>query len=672
MSLRYFHLARRALGRPPTFVVRRAWQELRAETGRYFSPRRARKFDARQLLRQTAANSIEELWTRLASQPYVAATKRIARPLYDSICPNDAKRIFQAAERALAKRVNLLGSGDLDLGSKIDWHKDYKSGHRWPPEYCRDIDYMDAGKPSDVKFPWELSRLQWLMPAGQAYALAGDEKYAEAARKVLDDWIEENPFAASVNWSCAMEAAMRIMVWSWLFHAFSESHAWGDEGFRARFLCSLYLHGDFTDRYFEFSDVNGNHCDADAAGLVFAGLFFGGQGEPGRWLERGWRVLEEELQRQVSDDGVDFEGSVPYHRLVTELFFLPALYRLRLDLPVSIAYRERVGRMAWFTEAYTRTDGSAPVWGDADDARVLPFGGQPINDHRYLLGCIGSSFEDSALTAHFSGDRAECLWLLGPQATQVLPQAVPVNPSSKLFREGGYAVLRNSRDHVFVDCGPVGMGGRGGHGHNDVLSCEVFLDGCHLVADSGSYVYSADYAARNRFRSTASHNTPQIDGEEINRFVRPEELWWLRNDAQAEIRRYEPGARQDVLVVAHSGYMRLANPVTAVRTFILDHEAHALTISDHFEGGGDYRIDIPIHLAPSVVVEQTARGTTLRARSSLFFLEVLSSGWDFSIEPAEISLSYGTRDSTSRLLWRRSGPLVALTVRLLAQAGNSH
>ena len=76
-----------------------------------------------------------------------------------------------------------------------------------------------------------------------------------------------------------MEAALRILSWTWFFRVFHGSRAWADSVFRERFLCALYLHGDFTDRHFEISDVNGNHCTADGAGLAFAGLFFGaGQG----------------------------------------------------------------------------------------------------------------------------------------------------------------------------------------------------------------------------------------------------------------------------------------------------------------------------------------------------------------------------------------------------------
>ena len=46
---------------------------------------------------------------------------------------------------------------------------------------------------------------------------------------------------------------------------------------------------------------------------------------------------------------MDFEGSVPYHRMATELFFYPARYRELTGLKVSSAYRERVVAMARFS-----------------------------------------------------------------------------------------------------------------------------------------------------------------------------------------------------------------------------------------------------------------------------------------------------------------------------------
>ena len=128
-------------------------------------------------------------------------------------------------------------------------------------------------------------------PVGQAYLLTGKEEYAQFAAEILTEWITGNPYAQTVNWSCTMEAAIRLFTFTWLFHVFHRSRAWAGSIFRLDLLRSIYLHGDFTFRYLEFSDVNGNHCAADAAALVVGGIFFEKGRNPRRWLQYGWKIL---------------------------------------------------------------------------------------------------------------------------------------------------------------------------------------------------------------------------------------------------------------------------------------------------------------------------------------------------------------------------------------------
>lgn len=667
MGRDWLGMIRRGLKKPPRYVVQRVIHEVQGQAERYIAPRRARQLSTALLAKRAGCASTAQWWDTLAARPYLAQTQIDLDDL-ERLCPKNHACILSAAQCAIDHAVDLLGSGRVELGGNIDWHRDYKTGYRWQPAYCRDIEYNNPEQPSDVKFPWELSRMQWMMPLGQAYVLTRDEQYAETTKDLLDHWIGANPYAHSVNWACTMEVALRILSWSWFFHVFKHSVAWADAGFRERFLQALYLHGDFTARNLEAADINGNHYTADAAGLVFAGLFFGNGESPRQWLKLGWNILCNEMPRQVFPDGVDFEASVPYHRLVQELFLLPALYRLRQGLEVPDWYRHRLIAMARFTAAYSRPDGSVPLWGDADDARALPFGEQPLNDHRYLMGLTGVKFHVNDLIESFSGPRSEVVWLCGADAADILPerQELDQDQHSIAFPDGGFYVLRNRRDHVFVDCGPLGLGGRGGHGHNDLLSFEAVLDGIHLISDCGAYLYTADYHERNRFRSTAYHNTPQVDGEEINRFMRWDYLWFLHNDAAHEVCESKFGPDIDRVVVSHSGYQRLPSPVTPVRSFELDHARHRLTIRDEFVGAGKHRLEIPLHLAPGVEVDEQEPGCLiLWAGQRPFALTwETASEWELCIEPGRISPAYGLLRPSKTLLWQRHGPLASLTITI--------
>lgn len=669
MIKRFLELIRRGWRKPPGVIARWLVRQARAEWDQYRAPARARALTPERLLIALRGGSLDALWKRLAGAPFPAFTEPVTAEDYDKACPGDAERILKAAGDALEGRVDLLGSGPVTLGRPIPWHQDFKSGHRWPIVMFRRIDVMDLGRDSDVKVPWELSRLQWFIPAGQAYLLTGDEKYAEAGRAVIEDWAAANPLAQGVNWACTMDVALRGMTLVWLFRVFHQAAAWSDEGFRNDFLKLVYLHGDFTSRHLEWSDVNGNHLLADAAGLVVMGLFLGNEGAPRSWQAEGWQILADELPQQVFGDGVDFEGSCAYHRLVLELFLLPALYRQALGLEVPEAYSDRLRKMAAFTAAYSRPDGTSPLWGDADDGRALPFGPRD-NDHRTLIALTAIAFDDADLLAMASGPAPEVFWMLGPEAAARIPEQ-PQPVPSQAFADGGVFVMRSESDHVFIDCGPVGMAGRGGHGHNDCLSFEAALLGRTLITDCGTFVYTADPKWRNDFRSTAFHNTPMVDAQEINRFVRPEYLWTLKDDAQPEVRHWQSTDAQDVFVGAHGGYRRLTQPVTPVRAMMLDKANHRLVIADRFEGTGEHALRIPYHLALGVGIEPRAPGIwKLRAGEIDFLLvSVAGDAWIASLGEGWVSPTYGIKHPARVLNFVHQGALAPLAVAFMPADG---
>jgi hypothetical protein len=660
--------ARSLIRKRPRYLLDRAIREAKCELDRWLAPRRQRAFGRERLLALARAPTIDHLWRQLHHRSFPAATTPIDPARLDGIEAGESERIRAAAEQACCRTVDLLGTGPVALGSPIDWSRDYRVDLGWDAGFARSIDYVNRDRPSDVKIPWEISRLQWLIPAGQAYLLSGNERYAAAARDVIDEWISGNQLAYSVNWASTMEAALRILTWTWFFHVFARSAAWSDESFRCRFLSMLYLHGDFTLRHIEKSDINGNHYTADLAGLVFAGLFFGDIGDAGRWAQLGWSGLVSEIPRQVFADGVDYEASCAYHRLAFELFMWPALYRRCLELNVPPEYDQRLLAMATFTATYARSDGSSPLWGDADDARTLPFGGQPVGDHRYLIGVAAIALDHAQLASWFCGPRSELAWTFGPERVVRFSDAPPTAPPSTAFRDGGCYIMRDGGTHVFIDCGPIGLAGSGGHGHNDALSFEAWLDGVPLLVDCGSYVYTASFEQRNRYRSTSSHNTPMVDREEINRFVDPDYLWNLRDDARPICLKWHCDASEEVFVGRHRGYERMG--IDVQRTIRFDKKTRSLEVIDRLNGEGSHVVSIPFHLAPGVSLGPSTDALNLCSAGREFEIIVEGDGWTGTVEPCLVSPSYGIALPSQRLLWTRTGPLPA-ELKIVIQSADS-
>lgn len=645
----------RGIKKPPKVILERIYRELKAELERFYMPNKVKKFTWRQLIKETGHKSFNALWQDLASNPYPAYTGLPLESEVDELLPNHKDFILFRAQLAMEHKVELLGSGLINLGKKIDWHKDYKTGYGWEPDYFRSIDFLNRDRPSDVKFPWELSRLQWMIPLGQAYLITLDESYAMKAKMLLADWMEENPVAQSVNWVCTMEAAIRLFTFTWLFHAFKHSKAWQDKKFRKTFITNIFMHGDFTERYIEKAEVNGNHFTADCAALVMVGLFFNSGEVAQRWQETGWNYLVEELPRQVYADGVDFEASTAYHRLVAEFFLLPAMFRELVNLPVDEAYKERVISMGHYAAAYSRNDGSIPLWGDADDARALPFGSQAINDHHYLYALIGYQWNVPELINAFSGNDSELYWYHGINGLETIREkANTIKPSSNCFSEGGFYIMRNADDHVFIDCGRPGLADVGGHGHNDNLAFSAVLLGQEIISDCGAYIYTASFEERNAFRSTAYHNTPMIDGEEINRFIRPDWLWHFHYDAKPNVTNFTTQTDYDLFTGSHTGYEKLEQAVTPERNIILEHGSHSLYIADRFQGEGEHSIEIPYHLACQVkIIEQNADHIKLASADEEFIFSWSSNiEWAVNLEPTRISPTYGVVYPSTKIMLR--------------------
>ena len=103
---------------------------------------------------------------------------------------------------------------------------------------------------------------------------------------------------------------------------------------------------------------------------------------------------------------------------------------------------------------------------------------------------------------------------LASQAEQTLTDGLMFHA----FPDSGIFIFRSHRLHLTICATPPGQNGVGGHSHNDKLSYDLFFDGAKLVADPGTYLYTALPQRRNEFRSVRAHNTIMIDNREQNRW----------------------------------------------------------------------------------------------------------------------------------------------------------
>jgi len=574
--------------------------------------------------------------------------------------PERAASTLAAAERVLRHEFRMLGSGwfvprDPDRSAvggyvPIDWRLDPVRGLRFPHGF-RHVDWnLDAMRPgtADVKLPWELGRCQHWIVLAQAWLLTGDERFWREIFAQRADFDDANPPGYGVQWTCTMDVGLRAANWALALELIGDCDA-GESDWQAAYDSlyrhALFIRGNLEDKY----EVTSNHFLSNIVGLFYAARALGDAPGAAEWMAFCRDALEREMDVQVLADGADFESSVHYHRLVTELFLGGARVAATAGAPLSARFRERLRAMVDFHLAVLRPDGRMPVIGDADDGRLHVFtdyGSWDPQDGLHLLGAAAAVLDAPELL-DCAGDAGqwEAFWWGGRSDAAGPASALPSVVT--LFEDAGIAVARTPHAYLAITNGRVGTRGFGNHKHNELLSFEYHLDGVPLVVDPGSFVYTSDPEARNRFRSTASHSTLQVDDIEQNE-INPAWLFRMFEKAEPTHVAFEAGDTEMRYAGRHAGYARVVPGAVHERTFVLDRRTGALRIVDHIDVPPGHAITWRFHLHPEIEIRAEDRGRMLLhhaprgVASRLAFPEDLSvrtlAGW--------YSPSYGVREAS--------------------------
>jgi len=572
-----------------------------------------------------------------------------------ALAPSQAEAVMRAAERALHHEFDLLGSGpfvpiDPDRPVRgeyqpIDWYLDPVRKLRFPrgvPHKAWNLYEMRPGN-ADVKYPWELARCQHWVTLGQAWRLTGDGRFAREIVDQLDDFVEANPVGIGVNWTCTMDVALRVVSWVMALDLVRDCEEI-DEAARVRAYTALFDHGVFIRGNLENTyEVTSNHFLSNVLGLWFLAAAFEDLPEGQAWGAFAREALGTEIDVQVLPDGADFESSVPYHRLVAELFLGAARLADYREQPLSDHYRGRVRDMMEYLASVLRPDGLMPQSGDADDGRLHVLGGtgtETPQDARHLLGPASVMFAEPAWM-RMGGEAAawEAAWWGVGVPASVQTGALP--PVVRLFPDAGHAVVRDGGTYLLVTNSIVGTEGFGNHKHHDQLSFEYHLGGQPFIVDPGSFVYTSDPDARNLFRGTGYHNTLQVDAVEQHE-MNPEWLFRLFEQGRAE--HLDFGERDGWVEYRgrHHGYTRLPTPLVHERLFRVERRTGRLEVQDRLIGEGRHRVEWHFHLAPGVDARVEPGGCRLSHRGVSCTLT-----WPEDLQPVLVdawySPSYGVR-----------------------------
>lgn len=593
-----------------------------------------------------------------------------------------AQSTRQAAEAFLRHEFDLLGCSafvphDPDREAKesgyrpIDWSLDPVRGLRFPMDVHHKEWNLYEMRPenADVKYPWELARCQHWNTLAQAYLITGETSYAQEIADQLDDFMEANPIGYGVNYTCTMDVGIRALNWVLAFDALRNCDAL-DEDWWGRAYQALYDHCVFIFENLEnHYEVTSNHFLSNVVGLHYACQPFRGHEQGREWDAFCRKALEEEIIVQVLDDGADYESSIPYHRLVTELFMGSGWLAKSKGEPLSEQYYARLTDMMNYLTGIMRPDGLMPQVGDADDGRLhifSRFGSWNPQSAMHMLAPAGVLLgrEEWLRQAGYDGAWEALWWGMNGHAAD----GESLTAVCRLFPDAGHAVWRSGGDYLLVCNSIVGTKGFGNHKHNDQLSFEFHHGGRPLIVDPGSYVYTSDFDTRNRFRSSRYHNTVTVDDVEQNE-MRPEWIFRMFESGTPEHLHFEDDGNTIRYAGKHVGYNRLDESVTHYREFKYLKYDNVLLVRDRFEGSGAHVLKWHFHCAPEVRPFSSNGSTVwLGHGSDNLYALVAPSGMPSRIQSEWYSPSYGARVRCSAVEFTQPVDLLDPVERVFAIA----
>lgn len=326
--------------------------------------------------------------------------------------------------------------------------------------------WNDPGKSHLWNF--NLHYLEFLIPLATAYRRDRNDQYYNGFLEYCQRWIADNREGTGDGWHPYTISLRLTNLWICM-DGFGEILQ-EDREFLQELNDSMYAQYLHLQKKLELH-LLGNHYFENLKAVLLGALYFQEQSV----YEECRGKFRDEIKEQILPDGVHYERSLMYHKIILEDVMRvakavrrtdPAWYGELLDT------MQKMGEAVWSLESGM---GHTPLFNDAGDNVA-----RPANS---LLKALEEEFH-----------------------------ILPGQDGRQAFPDAGYYCLGNGVIKILMDVGEIAPSYMPGHGHCDGLSFELSWKGRPMFVNSGTGQYQG--SLRSYFRSTAAHNTVVIDDQE--------------------------------------------------------------------------------------------------------------------------------------------------------------
>lgn len=295
---------------------------------------------------------------------------------------------------------------------------------------------------------------------GAKYKGTKDTAYWDLFKKCYQDYLD-----SKADLKSAYSMALHIPNVLIALELFGEAV---EKDFREKVYCELYSQYLYLQKHQE-KHLLANHYFEDLKALIIASYLF----KDDRKLKGYLNDFKKQCEEQILVDGVHYELSLMYHKLITEDVMRIGMLEKQPDFPKCNWITQLIQKMTDACYSLEKGIGRTPLFNDSGDnvAKTCE------------LLCIAAKNQF-------------CI--------------KPVQKDT--FEASGYYKLYDGNKALIFDAGKIGVDYQAAHGQCDCLSIELSIDGKPLFVNSGTYEYQGDL--RKYFRTTRAHNTVEINGHE--------------------------------------------------------------------------------------------------------------------------------------------------------------
>ena len=372
---------------------------------------------------------------------------------------------------------------------------------------------------------------------GALYQKTKDIAYRNLFKKCYEDYLNAHVELKSV-YSMALQIPNVLIA----FDLFGDAV---DKDFREKVYCELYSQYKYIASHQE-KHLLANHYFEDLKALIIASYLF----KEDQKLKGYLKDFKKQCDEQILKDGVHYELSLMYHKLILEDVMRIAMLAKQPDFPKCDWLTPLMQKMVDAMCSLEKGIGRTPLFNDSGDN-------------------VAKSCEQLCLAAekHFG-------------IKPVLKDA---------FEDSGYYKLYDRNRALIFDAGKIGVDYQPAHGHCDCLSFEMAVGDKPLFVNSGTYEYQGDL--RKYFRKTCAHNTVEIDRHEQS------QCWGgfrvakrIKNVSGSKSGNEVRGRYKNYLGAEHSRSVSLT--------------AGVLTVEDSVNARIGARVKSYLHIAPGYKVEK--------------------------------------------------------------------